>query len=316
MSSSSPSRPSRPAPARQASQRDRFARVLAFIDENLDDELTVERLSEVADFSKYHFHRQFSAHVGTGVHKYVRLLRLKRASHRLAFRVDETVTDIALDSGYDSNEGFARAFRKTFGQSPSEFRARPDWLRWEEIYRSLKAGMAGKLREAQVSGRGAGEIRVVQVETTPIAVLEHRGDPRQLGDSLRRFIRWRKQARLPPATSATFNLLYDDPHETPPEHYRFDIAAATTAALDGAASSHGIIRKIIPGGRCAVRRLIGSDDGLGEAVTRLYSEWLPTTAYEPRDFPLYLQRVRFFPDVPEHEAVTDIHLPLQESRMV
>ena len=31
----------------------------------------------------------------------------------------------------------------------------------------------------------------------------------------------------------------------------------------------------------------------------------------PRDFPLYTQRVRFFPDVHEHEAVTDVLLPLK-----
>lgn len=43
----------------------------------------------------------------------------------------------------------------------------------------------------------------------------------------------------------------------------------------------------------------------------LYSEWLPQSGEEPRDFPLYFQRVEFFPDVPEYESVTDVFLPIR-----
>lgn len=51
---------------------------------------------------------------------------------------------------------------------------------------------------------------------------------------------------------------------------------------------------------------------LGETIHYLYSEWLPQSGEETRDFPGYLQRVDFFPDVPENEAVTDVFLPLRE----
>jgi AraC family transcriptional regulator len=60
-----------------------------------------------------------------------------------------------------------------------------------------------------------------------------------------------------------------------------------------------------------VLRHFGSDDTLGETVSYLYSEWLPDSAEELRDFPLYCQRVEFFPDVPENEAITDLFLPLK-----
>jgi AraC family transcriptional regulator len=38
----------------------------------------------------------------------------------------------------------------------------------------------------------------------------------------------------------------------------------------------------------------------------LYTAWFPQSGEELRDFPLYYQRVKFFPDVPENEAITDI----------
>ena len=53
----------------------RFRRVLEYIDVHLDEELSVDQLSAVAAFSKFHFHRQFSALFGFGVYKYIQLSR-------------------------------------------------------------------------------------------------------------------------------------------------------------------------------------------------------------------------------------------------
>ena len=94
-----------------------------------------------------------------------------------------------------------------------------------------------------------------------------------------------------------------------PEAFRFDVCAATNEAI--ADNPYGVIEKVIPGGRCAVLRHLGSDDTLRETVACLYSEWLPSSGEEPREFPLFLQRVRFFPDVPEGEAITDVFLPIE-----
>ena len=69
-------------------------RVHKYIDEHIDADLHVEILSGVAAFSKYHFHRQFTESFGIGVHRYVQLVRLKRASYRLAFRADARAVSI------------------------------------------------------------------------------------------------------------------------------------------------------------------------------------------------------------------------------
>ena len=75
-------------------------------------------------------------------------------------------------------------------------------------------------------------------------------------------------------------------------------------------NASGVVNKTIPGGRCAVLRLIGSDDALGEAIHYLRAEWLPGSGEQRREFPMYLQRVKFYPEVPDSEAVTDVFLPL------
>ena len=82
--------------------------------------------------------------------------------------------------------------------------------------------------------------------------------------------------------------------------------AGQPAALDHYTwRSVGIVNKVIPGGRCASLRHVGSEDTLDAAIRYLYAQWLPTSGEELRDYPLFLQRISFFPDVSEHEAVTD-----------
>ena len=152
-------------------------------------------------------------------------------------------------------------------------------------------------------------VRVVNFPATRVASLEHRGSALRLGDSIRKFIGWRQTNKLPPSISATFNIVYHDPDETPPDEFRFRLCAATSRPV--APNSEGVTEMVIPAGRCALLRHIGSDDRLGWSIRQLYTEWLPSSGEELRDFPLYLQRVAFFPDVPDNEAITDIYLPLR-----
>lgn len=152
------------------------------------------------------------------------------------------------------------------------------------------------------------EVRIVDFPGAKVATLEHRGDPRRIGDSIRKFIEWRKQSGLHPRTSATYNVMYDDPATVAPSEYRFDLCAATNE--DVAPNTYGIVNKSIPAGRCAVLRAVGGDAVMAQAIRFLYSQWLPHSGADTRDFPLFVQRVRFFPDVPEHEQILDVFLPL------
>jgi AraC family transcriptional regulator len=292
-------------PATIERYRQRFERVLDFLESHPDQTPSLDELSGLAAFSRHHFHRQFSAFLGMSAHRYVLFLRMRRASWRLAYRPGETVCEIALATGYEGPEAFARAFRQFSGQSPSEFRSAPDWREWHSRFRPFF-----HLRQAHMkSPSPAPMVRVVSFPARRVAMLEHRGSPMRLGDSIRRFIDWRRAHRLPPARSATFNLVYHDMDETPADEFRFGLCAATDQPIE--ANDAGVLPMSIPAGRCALLRHVGSDDRLGDSIRHLYSTWLPGSGEEPRDFPLFMQRVAFFPDVPDSEAVTDIYLPLR-----
>lgn len=283
----------------------RFDRVFDYIDKHLSEELSVECLSQVANFSKFHFHRQFSDYAGINVFRYIQLMRLKRASYRLVFNEEALIIDIALEAGFENPESFSRAFKQIFGQTPSQFRKSPEWISWSDRYSRLKREPTLK-RE----GKKMIDVKVVEFTETRIAVLEHRGDPKLLNDSVKQFIEWRQQSGLSPfASSRTFGVAYDNPDTVEPEKFRFDICGEI--ALPVPENPQGVINKIIPGGRCAVVRHFGSHDRIGDSIYPLYREWLPQSDEELRDFPLTFHYLNLIPETAEHELVTDIYLPLQ-----
>jgi DNA gyrase inhibitor GyrI len=113
------------------------------------------------------------------------------------------------------------------------------------------------------------QVKIVTVEPVTLAVLEHRGDPVLVNDSVQRFITRRKETGLSPITnSQTYGIAYDDPTTTPAKDFRFDICGAVAAPVP--ANRHGVVTKTIPGGRCAVVRHEGSPDHIAGSIYHLY----------------------------------------------
>lgn len=284
----------------------RMHRALVFIDEHLDEDLSVAAVSEVAAFSRHHFQRQFSSLFGVSLGRYVQLTRLKRAAYRLAFRNGHSVLEIALDSGFEGPEAFSRAFRRHYDQSPTGFRREPRWNPWLAAQTPLIQARSQTMSQTFDQT----EVRILDFPETPVAIMAHRGDPAEIGETIRRFIAWRKAAGLPPKVSATFNVFHPDPDEGSPRAYRVDLCAATNRAISP--NDPDVVAGVIPAGRCAVLRQIGNSDDLSAAANWLYGQWLPDSGQELRDFPMFAQRVSLFPDVAEHQAITDLFLPIRD----
>ncbi|HTO67178.1 MAG TPA: AraC family transcriptional regulator [Bradyrhizobium sp.] len=100
----------------------RLRRVLEFIRQNLDADLTVAQLADVACMSAAHFARSFRLATGLPPHEFVSHERLERAKMRL-LKGDVQIGEIAFAAGFSSQANFTRAFRKAAGVTPAQFRA-------------------------------------------------------------------------------------------------------------------------------------------------------------------------------------------------
>lgn len=281
-----------------ASYAKRFNRVLDYIEQHVSEPLSLEQLCQVAHFSKFHFHRQFADYLGIPVARYILLLRLKQASYRLVFEPRTKVIEAALDAGFENPESFARAFRHVFGKSPSAFRKGPDWEAWHGAFRFRLP------KRSQMVN-----VQIVDFPDTPIGVKEHWGPVAKLNYAVGQFIEWRKTSGLSPKDSCrTFGIAYENPETVEPERFHFDVGGEVHGPIPP--NPQGVIGKLIPGGRCAVVRHLGSHDRIGDSIYPLYRDWLPGSGEELRDFPLFFHYLNLIPETPEGELVTDIYLPL------
>ena len=101
--------------------RRRLARVLDYIEANLEGDLTLDGMASIACLSRYHFARAFKQAVGQPPHRYVSARRLDRAK-ALLMQGERSLVDIALALSFSDQASFTRAFRQATGQAPGQYR--------------------------------------------------------------------------------------------------------------------------------------------------------------------------------------------------
>ncbi len=99
----------------------RLQKAIDFIEDNLDQPISLTDVSKSAFSSLSYFHRVFYFTTGVTVKEYIRKRRLSRAAYQLHCTTI-SVTAIAFQAGYETLETFIRAFKKQYGASPRVFR--------------------------------------------------------------------------------------------------------------------------------------------------------------------------------------------------
>jgi AraC family transcriptional regulator len=276
-------------------------KVIEFIGKNFDEKLTLTQLSNVACFSKYHFHRLFTAYTGLSLQQYIRWLRLKRAAHQLIVDKDKTIIEIAINAGFESHEAFSRAFKQVCGKSPSEFRSESSWHVWENLPYCLP----------KQTGERMMNVTIKKMQARRLAVVEHRGASEKLGESVNRLISWAKSQpmNLKPEAGESFGFAYDNPKKTVPNEFRFDLGinVPEQIKLEG-----DIVEKRLPDGRYAIAIHKGSRDTIAETVYALYRDWLPQSGEELGDLPCIFCYYNFDHEVAETELLTECWLLLKD----
>jgi AraC family transcriptional regulator len=108
---------------------DAVQRMQDYIEAHLDQPVTLTALAQAAGYSPSYASRVFKELTGIAPLDYLRARRLSRAARRLRDS-SERVLDIALDTMFDSHEGFTRAFSRQFGLTPEYYRKYSPPLPW------------------------------------------------------------------------------------------------------------------------------------------------------------------------------------------
>jgi AraC family transcriptional regulator len=99
----------------------KLRRVLAFITENYEHDLSLSELAGVAGISTFHFAREFKRATGTTPHQHLIKFRVERAKALLA-ESELPLVEVGLQSGFGHQSHFTRLFRKITGTTPHSYR--------------------------------------------------------------------------------------------------------------------------------------------------------------------------------------------------
>lgn len=100
-------------------------RATKYIYKNFQKPLTLDEVSAIASLSPTYFSKKFKATTGMGFKEYLNYVRLKHAQAAL-LTTNSTITDIALEYGFNDSNYFKDLFKKVYGKSPREFRKHPE----------------------------------------------------------------------------------------------------------------------------------------------------------------------------------------------
>jgi AraC family transcriptional regulator len=281
----------------------RIERAQQYLLDHLDDAIDLEQIAAVAHFSPYHFHRVYVSIVGETVAETLRRNRLNRAAVKLLTSATP-VAKLGREAGYTRVQAFNRAFRDSYGVTPTAYRTHGSLASALQVKRSQRVSSKPLTKESIMR-----EVTIQSFEPLRVVALRHLGDYMNIGNTFERLGTWAAGKNLCDGQTRSFGIYYDDPDSMPVDNLKSDACMTITQAFTPEAP-YTVTQT--PGGRCAQLLHTGPYSELHDAYRWLYTEWLPKSGEEPGDqapFEEYLNDPR---DTPPAQLQTAIRIPLRD----
>ena len=96
-------------------------KVISYIDQHIEEDLSLDRIAEALNYSKFYMARTFAEKTGCTIYKYIQGQRLTLAARKLV-ETKKPIVDIAYEAHYNSQQAFTLAFRRLYQCSPQAYR--------------------------------------------------------------------------------------------------------------------------------------------------------------------------------------------------
>ena len=249
---------------------------LVYIQNNFSSNITAEDLAKESAYSIFHFHRIFKEVTGINVNKYIQNTRLEKAANTLLYNQHKTIQMIALDSGFSTSTGFTQAFKKMFLMTPK------DWRKGGYETKSSNNITMIETNESIIINNP----EIVNKESIPILYLRaytYENDISLLWNDMYAYCEKMGVLKSP---HKYIGLFHNHPSFLPFNTMRYSACVRTE---DNAASFGKVGRCKLSSGKFAKFTFICTHKDLYKLMHLAYTEWLPKSIYEVRNFPAYVE---------------------------
>lgn len=307
--------------------KSRINHVIDYIEQNLDDNFSLESLAKIANFSKYHFHRIFFALMGETLFNFIQRIRIEKSAFLLSYDPKKSITEIALECGFGSSQAFARSFKNYFHVSATSWRKKNKIYDYDEARFFIDNKDNNKLpSNTSIIIKDNSQIwnipfknenRIIIVKKIPrmtVAYIRYIGPYK--GDAVlfkrlwNRLFKWASCRNIINIPDTQFIIIYhDDIKITDKNKLRisFCITIDEKTVIDGEVG-----KMEIPGGKYACARFVLSPQEFEYACDWVYGVWLPASGYIPDDRPCFeMYPQEYNNDYKNNQIVMDICIPVK-----
>ena len=271
----------------------RINKVVAYINDHLDESLDLKTLAEVAALSEFHFHRVFKALKGETIGAHISRLRIEAAARLLRYSA-LSIEDIAFNIGYEAPAALSKAFKNQYGITPTQYRTNKDiYIMKKEIINPDLALKAPKIMELEPKNL------IYVALTGEYGTLDYGKAYEQLWAVV-------KSQKLFTKGIESICVSYDDPKITEASLQRSEICLSIhkPAHPEGEVSC-----KTLAGGKYAVFFYQGSYTHLS-AVYDAAMRWVIDSEYEVREEPTFEKYLNDSRRTPEEKLKTEVYIPI------
>lgn len=303
----------------------RINKVQDYIEANISEDLSLITLSNVANFSQYHFHRIFCAIVGEPLSKYIQRIRLEKAAISLSGNPKYTIAQIALKCGFSNQASFSRAFKKHFGFSASELRADSSILKSKKCKMESKQGKDSlnsftynevvediKCKE-QLTTNISLNVEVKDIQEMPVIYIRNigmfKGEAELFKKLLGKLFNWAgARGLIQYPNTKILSLYHDNPEVTDETKFRTSICMTIPRDTEGDGE---IGKMIIPGGKYAIGHFTLESYEYKEAWDLIWGTWLIESGYQPDDRPCFEIYLNNPEEHPDKKSIVDMYIPVK-----
>ena len=271
----------------------RINKVVAYINNHLDETLDLKTLANEAALSDFHFHRIFKALKGEAIGGYITRLRLE-ATARLLRYTALTIEEIAFNIGYETPASLSKAFKKQYGISPTEYRTNKDtYIMKKEI---INPDLALKTP------------KIVTLEPKNLIYVALTGAYGSLdyGKAYEQLWAVIKAQKLFTKGIESICISYDDPKITEGSLQRSDVCLAIHKP---ASPQEEVSCKTLAGGKYAVFFYQGSYENLSQVYDTAV-RWVIDHQYTLREEPFFEKYLNDARRTPKEKLKTEIYIPI------
>ena len=271
----------------------RINKVVAYINNHLDETLDLKTLANEAALSDFHFHRIFKALKGEAIGGYITRLRLE-ATARLLRYTALTIEEIAFNIGYETPASLSKAFKKQYGISPTEYKTNKDtYIMKKEIINPDLALKAPK---------------IVTLEPKNLIYVALTGAYGSLnyGKAYEQLWAVIKAQKLFTKGIESICISYDDPKITEGSLQRSDVCLAIHKP---ATPQEEVSCKTLAGGKYTVFFYQGSYENLSQVYDTAV-RWVIDHQYTLREEPFFEKYLNDARRTPKEKLKTEIYIPI------